>query len=84
MIRDSYSILINWVDMASIDKDQTTNEIREKFGLVIDGLLNHEYTVTNDVYLEMLLSHLSGKHGEGMKNILLFTISISLYARYFE
>lgn len=54
--------------MASINMDQSTSEIRDKFQLVIDGLLNHEHTVTNDVYLEMLLSHLSGKHGEGMKN----------------
>lgn len=45
--------------------DKTANDIPEKFQRVINGLLNHEYTLTNDVYLEMLMSHLSGKEGEG-------------------
>lgn len=47
------------------DRMATANDVPEKFQRVIDGLLNHEYTVTKDVYLEMLLSHLSDKNGKG-------------------
>lgn len=58
--------------------DRAANDIPEKFQRVINGLLNHEYTVTNDVYLEMLLSHLSGKEGEGRLIIICINFHLNL------
>lgn len=40
-------------------------EIEEKFSKILNGFLNENFEVVNDVYLEMLLSHLSGKNGKG-------------------
>lgn len=62
--------------------DSTTIEIPEKFELVINGLLNHEYAVTNDVYLEMLISHLSGKHGEGKLNSEYLIMCMFFFLKY--
>lgn len=44
----------------------SSNDVSDKFKLVLNGLLNQDYIVTNDVYFEMFITHLSGKGGEGM------------------
>lgn len=41
------------------------NEVRDKFKRVLNGLLKRDYNVSNDVYFEMFITHLSGKNGEG-------------------
>lgn len=43
-----------------------SDDTRDKFKRVLNGLLKQDYNVTNDVYFEMFITHLSGKGGEGM------------------
>lgn len=39
--------------------------IINKFDLVLNGLSQQDYKVSNDFYFDMFITHLSGKSGEG-------------------
>lgn len=41
-------------------------EIGDKYKAVLNALIDQNYHVINDVYLDMFISHISGRSGEGM------------------
>lgn len=41
-------------------------DVGDKYKTVLDALIQQNYHVMNDVYLDMFISHISGKNGEGM------------------
>lgn len=45
----------------------TCLNITDKFKTILNELLRQNYCVMNDVYLNMFIIHVSGKHGEGEK-----------------
>lgn len=42
------------------------DEIAINFERVLDGLLQQNYNVTNDVYFDMFVKHLSSKNASGI------------------
>ncbi|XP_055608655.1 uncharacterized protein LOC129755936 [Uranotaenia lowii] len=60
-------------------KDDSTDDgdCQERFHKVLTALLNRNFTINNDVYLEMIVSHLGGKynveHGKLLKSPEVFT-----------
>lgn len=50
-----------------VEEMETTalNDIADKFESVLNGLLKKNYNVTNDVYFDMFITHLSDKSNEG-------------------
>lgn len=46
-------------------------DVGEKYKTVLNALLQQNYEIMNDVYLNMFISHLSGKHEEGKIKYLL-------------
>lgn len=42
-------------------------DVGEKYKTVLKALLEKDFYIINDVYLNMFISHLSGKNGEGKK-----------------
>lgn len=40
-------------------------DVSKKYEAVLNALLQQNYDIMNDVYLNMFISHLSGKHEEG-------------------
>lgn len=55
-----------------------SSDIGDKYKAVLNALIDQNYNVMNDVYLDMFISHISGKTGEGMNNCLK-TLSIFDY-----
>jgi hypothetical protein len=49
--------------------NEDLQETQQKFHKVLNAFLNQKFAINNDVYLEMLISHLSGKYSEGKKEI---------------
>lgn len=49
-------------------EQETILDVTEKFKTVLNALLQQNYSVMNDVYLDMFITHVSGKHGEGRVN----------------
>lgn len=47
------------------DVEDDPVKCKQKFHQVLDALLNRSFTINNDVYLEMIVSHLSGKYDNG-------------------
>lgn len=47
-------------------------DVGEKYKTVLNALLEKNYHIINDVYLNMFISHLSGKNGEGKYEIAIF------------
>lgn len=45
-----------------------SSDVGDKYKAVLNALITQNYHVINDVYLDMFVSHISGKTGEGMKN----------------
>ncbi|XP_029715833.2 uncharacterized protein LOC109425246 [Aedes albopictus] len=50
--------------------DDDRVECQKKFHQVLEALLNHSFTINNDVYLEMIGSHLSGKYDSEHRKLL--------------
>lgn len=44
-----------------------SSDIGEKYRTVLNALIDQNYHVINDVYLDMFISHISGRSGEGME-----------------
>lgn len=42
-----------------------TLDVGDKYKAVLNALIEQNYHVINDVYLDMFISHISGKNGEG-------------------
>lgn len=42
-----------------------SSDIGEKYKTVLNALIDQNYHVINDVYLDMFISHISGRSGEG-------------------
>lgn len=45
---------------------KTIFDVSNKYKTVLDALIQQNYQVINDVYLDMFISHISGKNGEGI------------------
>ncbi|XP_021713383.1 uncharacterized protein LOC5574692 [Aedes aegypti] len=52
------------------DVEDDPVKCKQKFHQVLDALLNRSFTINNDVYLEMIVSHLSGKYDNEHKKLL--------------
>lgn len=60
----SYEFLILCVtEMTSGTK--VPHDVGDKYKTVLNALIHQNYHVMNDVYLDMFISHVSGKNGEG-------------------
>lgn len=44
-----------------------SSDIGDKYKTVLNALIDQNYCVINDVYLDMFISHISGRSGEGME-----------------
>lgn len=55
-----------------------TLDIRNKYKTTLNALIDQNYNVINDVYLDMFITHASGKHGEG-NAIILININLSYF-----
>lgn len=42
-----------------------SSDIGDKYRAVLNALIEQNYHVINDVYLDMFISHVSGRSGEG-------------------
>lgn len=52
-------------------------DIRNKYKTILNALIDQNYNVINDVYLDMFITHASGKHGEGNAIVINITFSSS-------
>lgn len=55
----------------------------EKYKTVLNALIQQNYHVINDVYLDMFISHISGKNGQGRRLNLLSIVDFGLISDYF-
>lgn len=53
-------------------------DIRKKYRTTLNALIDKNYNVINDVYLDMFITHASGKHGEGNAISIKINIYISI------
>lgn len=49
------------------DGTPALEDCTDKFNKVLAALLNRNFTINNDVYLEMIVSHLGGEFGNLMR-----------------
>lgn len=53
------------------------SDIRNKYTTTLNALIDQNYNVINDVYLDMFITHASGQKGEGTASII-FILSFSI------
>lgn len=49
-------------------ESEEISDITSKYTTVLNALIQQNYNVINDVYLDMFITHISGKSGEGNIN----------------
>ncbi|XP_052902544.1 uncharacterized protein LOC128310048 [Anopheles moucheti] len=59
----------NSMDQDRVDQPRTNDTCQEKFHKVLNAFLNRGFKINNDVYLEMIISHLSGKYCEDHRKL---------------
>ncbi|XP_053658285.1 uncharacterized protein LOC128707359 [Anopheles marshallii] len=59
----------NSSDQDRVDQPRTDDTCQAKFHKVLNAFLNRGFKINNDVYLEMIISHLSGKYCEDHRKL---------------
>ncbi|XP_065079249.1 uncharacterized protein LOC135702161 [Ochlerotatus camptorhynchus] len=54
----------------TVHPDDECEDCQQRFHKVLEALLNRSFTINNDVYLEMIVSHLTGKYDSEHRKLL--------------